>query len=394
MPATKGKAAGERFLMKRKNSGSDPAMHKCGNAAILLASCVLAFVIMEIAVRVLDIPPRPLDPLPVPSYRLSTNPAIGYEYRPDYRPTDTPFDRSHKGYAINHAGFRDYEYPEAKPEGTYRIIVLGDSTTAGNGIGDFTKTYPKLLEAALNRGPHAGRRYEVLNMGVGGYHTLQEIETLRTKGLKYQPDLVLVALCINDFNLTSDGGVYEQLLGANQLSPRNADYRILHRNALRFSRLAFIIYHRLVSSDTTYSQWYSANVLKGQSTVRAGLVLLSELQRKHGFSAIVAILPGFRRSFDKYRSGDIHQKVFQAADGLPGITVIDLLENFSRINNNARKFSFDYLHLNQYGHRVMAEILIRIVLKAAGDKFPTNMRIEPIPTAGPDATADPDMTSR
>jgi lysophospholipase L1-like esterase len=231
-------------------------------------------------------------------------------------------------------------------------------------------------------------------MGVGGYHTMQEIETLRAKGLKYQPDLVLVAFCINDFNLDSDGGVYEQLLKANQLSMQNADYQILYRSAIRFSRLAFIIYHRLVSANTTYSQWYSKNILKGQSTVRAGLVLLSELQQKHGFSAIVAILPGFRRSFDKYRSGDIHQKVFQAANGLPGIMVIDLLENFSRINNNARKFSCDPLHMNQYGHMVMAEILLPIIQKAAGDKLQNDIRIKPPPRVEQDAIVDPDIPLR
>ena len=112
----------------------------------------------------MDIPPRPLAPLPIPTYRLSANPVISYDYRPGYKQTDKPFDQDHKGYAINSTGFRDYKYEETKPEGTYRIVVLGDSTTTGNGVQNIGKTYTKVLEKLLNRDNNTGIHYEVLNM--------------------------------------------------------------------------------------------------------------------------------------------------------------------------------------------------------------------------------------
>jgi hypothetical protein len=65
------------------------------------------------------------------------------------------------------------------------------------------------------REAHPGRQYQVLNMGVGGYQTLQEVELLRSRGLKYDPDYVLIGFCINDFHLTSDGGIYPLLLKGN-----------------------------------------------------------------------------------------------------------------------------------------------------------------------------------
>jgi hypothetical protein len=124
-----------------------------------------------VVVRVADVAPRPLEPLHVPNYQISDNPVIGYEYRPGYGPTDEPFDSSHRGYSINRAGFRDHEYPLEKPPGVYRILVLGDSTTAGNGIANLDRTYTKVLEKILNE--DGDRKFEVLNMGVGGYHTMQ-----------------------------------------------------------------------------------------------------------------------------------------------------------------------------------------------------------------------------
>jgi hypothetical protein len=113
----------------------------------ILSSSVLGFLIIEIVARVLDLSPRPLAPLSIAEYRLSTNPVIGYEYLPGHKAIHDHFDPSHLGFATNSAGFRDYEYTEIKPENAFRVIILGDSTTAGNGVVDMHKTYAKQVES-------------------------------------------------------------------------------------------------------------------------------------------------------------------------------------------------------------------------------------------------------
>lgn len=338
------------------------------NMVLIAGSIVLALLILEVLVRVLDVPPRPLAPLPVPSYRLSENPVIKYEYRPGYRSEGKSYDASHKGYVINNAGFRDYEYEVTKPDGTFRIIALGDSTTAGNGITDVDMTYTKLLEKLLNAESQSGKHYEVLNFGVGGYHTMQEVETLRVKGLEYDPDLVLLTFCMNDLDLNADGKVAKRLNKVN-LQSAGQDGSTLYSGLLRLSRLVFIVHHRLKLSRhmTRQDEWYVTDVLKGQSTARAGFELLAELQEEHGFRALVLILPGFNDTFDKYRFGDIHGKVIQAAEGLPGITVIDLLPMFAGLDNDGKRFTHDSLHMNEYGHKSMADILLRIIRENVGD---------------------------
>jgi hypothetical protein len=62
--------------------------------------------------------------LPVPNYQRSDNPLIGYEYIPNYEPSDAPFDPSHAGFRTISEGFRDHAYPRKKPDDTYRIVVL------------------------------------------------------------------------------------------------------------------------------------------------------------------------------------------------------------------------------------------------------------------------------
>jgi hypothetical protein len=67
--------------------------------------------------------------------------------------------------SINSHGHRDREYSEAKPPDTYRIVMLGDSTTFGWGV-PAEQTVAKILESELNKVPVPGyRRVEVINAG-------------------------------------------------------------------------------------------------------------------------------------------------------------------------------------------------------------------------------------
>jgi lysophospholipase L1-like esterase len=95
---------------------------------------------------------------------------------------------------VNSAGFRDREFETAKPEGWKRIVAIGDSITFGTRL-DLKVTWPKRLEQML-RGK--GKKVEVLNLGVGGYDTAQEIECLERIGLAFDPDYVVLGFCVND----------------------------------------------------------------------------------------------------------------------------------------------------------------------------------------------------
>ena len=215
-----------------------------GRLLHVLGGVLTALLLLEFLVRALDVPPRPLDPLPIPSYRLSDDPKIGFEYRPGYRPTDEPFDQDHRNYSINAAGFRDHDYPLDKAPGVYRIAVLGDSTTAGNGIPQVERIYPKRLEALLNERAPAGLRFEVLNMAVAAYHPVQEVGLFETRGLAYDPDLVLVTFCQNDFKIQAALNVLRRLRQMNGFSRPLVQGSALDR-VTRASRLAFVVYHRL-----------------------------------------------------------------------------------------------------------------------------------------------------
>lgn len=340
---------------------------------LVFLNLLLVLLGLEAGVRIFDIPPRPLAALPINSYQLSNDPIIGYEFIPNYSPEDTPFDESHRGYKINKEGFRDYDYAALKKKGVKRIIVLGDSTTAGSYVPDMENIYPKILEKMLNGQNDPKAVYEVLNMGVGGYHTLQEVETLKAKGLKYKPDLVILCYCLNDEFFRSDAGTLGGLWAKNQHFKEGKFYSFSNA-LLKKSRLAFILHYYLSNLiddmnylDTSPTQaeqsyaWYKANILKGKNPMELGLQMLSDLQKEYHFTAVVVILPSFVNPFDKYRMEALHANVFKASRDLSNIKVIDLKNYFQHVNNSARVFGYDGCHLNEYGHKIMAQILFHVL---------------------------------
>jgi hypothetical protein len=96
---------------------------------------------------------------------------------------------------INSDGLRDEEHSKLKPENTLRIAVLGDSYAEALQL-PIEKAFWKTMEHELNTCRcFGGKKVEVINFGVGGYGTAQELITLREKVWVYSPDIVLLAFC-------------------------------------------------------------------------------------------------------------------------------------------------------------------------------------------------------
>lgn len=94
---------------------------------------------------------------------------------------------------INSEGLRDREHSKAKPPDTARIAILGDSFAMAAAV-PIEATFWARLERELNACHAFGQKQvEVINFGVTGYGTAQELATLRHRAWDYSPDLVLLA---------------------------------------------------------------------------------------------------------------------------------------------------------------------------------------------------------
>jgi hypothetical protein len=100
--------------------------------------------------------------------------------------------------SINSDGLRDREHARVKPANTLRIAVVGDSYAEAFQV-EREKAFWSVLERRLRDCPAlGGREVEVINFGVSGYGTAQELLTLREKVWSYSPDVVLLAVTTNN----------------------------------------------------------------------------------------------------------------------------------------------------------------------------------------------------
>jgi lysophospholipase L1-like esterase len=315
------------------------------------AGLAVGLVILEIGVRALglapEIAPIQLDQ-PYAAFETHPNPILQYVPRPGSRD-------------INADGLRDRSYATEKPEGTFRVVVLGDSI----GFGFCTisdpvprdKTFSEVLERRLDADPPAGwDRVEVINLSVSGYDTTQEAEYLRVKGLAYQPDMVVVGYCLNDVRDAS----FE--LAALRQDERFGQVGALGAHAMRrvfeASHLVRVLWLRFAAPGA------ESDVGQAASPDRRGEGFdhLRELAEDEDFDTLVAIFPYLDASVGYPHSAD-HRDTRAEADAR-GFAVVDLLPAFLEASGGhlpELRGRCIGMHPDERGHRVAAGAIERAI---------------------------------
>jgi lysophospholipase L1-like esterase len=269
---------------------------------------------------------------------------------------------------INEDGFRGPRVPRERVPGRSRLLLLGDSFAFGHGVED-DETSAALLSRLL---PNT----DVVNLGVAGYSTDQELLQLREMGLSWHPDIVALMFCPND--LLDNGkatawGIYWKprfLLQGDSLRLERATLPSRVPFSMRLTRELnrhFVLYGILAS------RWAHLEAGQGEDGAEAGLLttartreayalthrLLVEMARvsaAHGARFLLVVLPPF--------------KAPELLDDLPppgtGLR-LDLGPIFSEYEglhpDSTLGFRYD-THWNPRGHRIVAHAIADEVLRA------------------------------
>lgn len=116
---------------------------------------------------------------------------IGWELDPHLLWRNRPLQRSERG-TINAQGFRGPDWTREKAPGKQRVFLLGGSVAYGWGVAGDEGTVAARMERMLGPG------FEVLNAGVIGYASTQELILLETVLLDWSPDAIVVLDGWND----------------------------------------------------------------------------------------------------------------------------------------------------------------------------------------------------
>lgn len=251
----------------------------------------------------------------------------------------------------NSRGFRDHEHAPARPDGVFRIALIGDSVAEGRDVPP-DSSFGRVLERMLNeRGD--GRRYEVILLARIGYSTSQEIVLLESEAPRYHPDLILWSYCLND----PAHPVYHNANGALG--------QYYYHPTLRLVALARNFTFRVkqkVRGRGCEAEFHAFLHCAFRPDVLADLHRIAALTRATGTPVAFVIHPVFeeRPSFTDYSLAGVHDDLGAAALGA-GFTVIDVLDAFRPLAPADLKVHnaeyFDPWHLNPRGHRVTAEFI-------------------------------------
>ena len=348
-----------------------------------LASTLVILTVVEVGLRLSD-----YDPNTSPYYRF--DPDLGWTLDPVHR----------RVAGLNSRGFRSPEVGRTKPEGTRRLLNLGDSFSAGMNVA-YGRTYPGLLADRLNQN---GESWEVINLAVGDWGTNQQLIALDTLGLDMKPDVVVLQvfpfndLCNNSVQLAHTCSMQD--LFRPYLNPAVPDLEPVFLDPVRAGlRRRFRIFGLVEEPAVRASFWYQGvRAGDGKSTQRyflkharqAGLSVTGALasllpedhqppQLRRAWDDTVSALEGVKGLLDKHRiplialvipyKWTLSELWVQYKRGKPegmdprygtnrvegilsdlGAAVISIRRSFEASSTPIKEFFLTDSHFNQNGH--------------------------------------------
>jgi lysophospholipase L1-like esterase len=229
-----------------------------------------------------------------------------------------------------------------------------------------------------------GRNVEVLNFGVGGYDTLQEVASLEIRGLKYHPDLVVVAYCLNDISISSvdpesmrrmqpwrSSFLFEsrvaqfvfssiETIRANRWLKHRNDPEVFHREHQNEVAPISDTESELLDLMNRTPKWPSTTWYGDRDRVgrlRFSFQRLARISKGNGFPVVIMIIPLLLESGGEY-SHRLAHRIVQIEANRAGFETIDLADDFMRAGmGNLHLLQGDIIHPNKAGHTIMANSL-------------------------------------
>jgi hypothetical protein len=306
------------------------------NTLVLLVTVILSFGFLEVSVRLLNEEPIIVDA-----------------------------DWFSKFFKKNSIGIRDIEYPLKKSENKFRILIVGDSQTAGHGIEKLEDTYPKKLEAYLNKGLK-NPIFEVINYAMYAWNTDSQLYSLFQHGFKLQPDLILLAYYHNDMPPPfghpcvkyEDGKKFNK----NIIPLKNNVGSFLYTKS-RFYRFINFRFIGLMEANDNYpthiecmKMYYSNRSWDIEKIYLETILKSTKTQNIHFIFSIIPELINFESDYPLVKA---HYQLTQFMEK-KGVPVIDFYEeSFKGLLTKDFYISKYDRHLNEYGAEIIAKTLYK-----------------------------------
>jgi lysophospholipase L1-like esterase len=235
----------------------------------------------------------------------------------------------------------------------YRIVILGDSFTFGEGTPD-PLLYPDLLRDALRERRVDGRRVEVINLGVPGEDGESELMTYQEFARNLAADWVILQWTTNDVPLTVVQRDHLRLIGRQ--------YReMFSNNPYRWSRVLSLLYFRKRSQEISHDVIATTKeqAEKGRLSFESIEQIRRAAEADHASFTVLAFPELIR--FDDYPYGtivDLLQEYCRSQD----IALINLLPALATHRDRELWVHETDHHPNRVAHAIAARELLKVFI--------------------------------
>jgi hypothetical protein len=255
-------------------------------------------------------------------------------------------------YETNAAGFRDREYALLKPPRTFRIVVMGDASTMGEGV-EADDTYAAVFERML-AGRDDGLAYEVLNLGIVGLTLEQNLRSrLIPVGLAYAPDLIVYGSTLSDI----EGPSYRRSSpGDGVRGSTPPPFSMLwERVAQSWRRLRDAFRPAVGSYVAELDDNYFGNAGAWEDFV-ASLDRLASVADAQDVCVLTLLIPRMQ-SLDSLHPFSRHYAAIANAAQAEGFYVVEAFPYFRGLRAESLWVSTSNRHPNRSAHELLAEAL-------------------------------------
>ncbi|MBK8672737.1 MAG: SGNH/GDSL hydrolase family protein [Bacteroidetes bacterium] len=185
-------------------------------------------------------------------------------------------------YKANNEGFRNSNFDTLKNK--YRIITIGDSFTEGIGATN-DSTWQKQLNKIINQNSKLSN--EIYNAGILGSDPIFEYLLLKTRLIKYKPDLVILTINDSDIYDIEVRGGFNRYNENNKLNIKKKPFWsfLLHSRLIRLINLAFYDF-------ALTPRWKVKNeILKANKILQNAIDSTKLICEKHNSKLIVIFNP-------------------------------------------------------------------------------------------------------
>jgi hypothetical protein len=267
---------------------------------------------------------------------------------------------------INNYGFRGSEISKIKDDETYRIFVVGGSTTISLRAPSDEQTHPGFLQKLFDKS-ELNFPIEVINAGTPSFASSQELSIIKNKIVDFQPDLVIVYDGSNDLNLPYG---YTPTKSSFKASLTDGFNRYLS-----FWETVPILYHAFNNSSHEKIHTFDSSTIESKVKLwKENIHSICEIGNEEDFDVIILLQPILgtgNKKLTEYEQNQYnlfqHEKVLQSYEKFSN-ELINLDESCTEVKDFRNIFDsydetiyFDNTHVTYQANQIIAQNIFDLI---------------------------------